>query len=437
MSAFPRFSRLILAVLMAGVVAGAAASEPAKAPPAPRAGAAMTTTSATSPQVKLEPVAFASIAGWDGDDHLAAFKAFIKSCARLRKAAAGAVAAGKAPPAADLLAACREAAGITKPTRASAKAFFERRFRPHRVVHTGPPGLLTGYYEPLLHGSREATARFKVPVYRRPPDLANVVEESQRGAKANALTHVRLTASGSEPYPTRAEIEQGALAGKGLELIWLEDPVDAFFLHIQGSGRIELPDGSRVRITYDGKNGHPYTSVGRALIDAGLMTAQEMSLQSLGKWLKADAERGRKAMWRNQSFVFFRELSGGEADAAMGSLEIPLTPGRSLAVDTTWHALGTPVWVTSDELGHAAKPASAPAGFHRLMIAQDVGSAIRGPERGDIFFGSGANAGRLAGITKHAGRLVVLLPAADATIASGTQGGPAVDASVPRRQASQ
>ncbi len=437
MLALPRFSRTTLAVLIAGFMAGAAASEPAKPPPMPRAGAAMTAPSSPSAQVKLEPVAFASLAGWDNDDHLAALKAFMKSCARLHKAAAGAVAAGKTPPPADLLAACREASGLGKPTRAAARAFFERRFQPHRVVHSGPPGLLTGYYEPLLHGSRTATAKFKVPIYRRPPDLVNVVEESQRGAKASALTHVRLTAKGSEPYPTRAEIEQGALAGKGLELVWLEDPVDAFFLHVQGSGRIELPDGARIRITYDGKNGHPYTSVGRALIDAGLMTAQEMSLQSLGKWLKADAERGRQAMWRNPSFVFFRELSGEQADPAMGSLEIPLTPGRSLAVDTTWHALGMPVWVTSDELKHAAKAASAPAGFHRLMIAQDVGSAIRGPERGDIFFGSGAGAGRLAGITKHAGRLIVLVPVPDAVIAGRSQGGPAGGSGTPGRQASQ
>ena len=161
------------------------------------------------------------------------------------------------------------------------------------------------------------------------------------------------------------------------------------------------------------------------------MTASEVSLPSLRKWLRADAERGRKTMWKNQSFVFFRELSGDQAEAAMGSLEIPLTAGRSLAVDTGYHMLGTPIWVASGELTHAAKPASAPNGFHRLMIAQDVGSAIRGPERGDIFFGSGPGAGRLAGITKHPGRFTVLVPIAEAVMAVGRP--PAAS----RRQASR
>lgn len=406
-------------ILTAGWVSGMAAAEPEKPLPVTRAGSAMTAAAPTLP-ANLEPVTFASLAGWECDDHLAAFKTFLKSCGRLHKAAAGAMAAGKAPPSAGLLAACREAAELKPFTRASAKAFFERRFHPHRVVHAGSPGLLTGYYEPLIEGSRTETGKFKVPIYRRPPDLVNVVEESQRGAKANALTHVRMTARGSQPYPTREEIERGALGGKGLELVWLEDPVEAFFLHVQGSGRIELPDGTKIRIAYDGKNGHPYTSVGRALIDAGAMTASEVTLQSLRKWLRADAERGRKAMWKNQSFVFFRELSGDQAEAAMGSLEIPLTAGRSLAVDTGYHMLGTPIWVASDELKHAAKARSAPDGFHRLMIAQDVGSAIRGPERGDIFFGSGAGAGRLAGITKHPGRFTVLMPLTEAVAAAGS-----------------
>lgn len=430
MAFFRCTGRLAGLILTAGWVSGMAAAEPEKPPPLTRAGLAMTAAATTVP-VTLDPVAFASLAGWESDDHLAAFKTFLKSCGRLHKAAASASAAGKTPLPSDLLAACREAAELKSVTRASAKAFFERRFHPHRVVHTGPPGLLTGYYEPLIEGSRTETPKFKVPIYRRPPDLVNVVEESQRGAKANALTHVRMTAKGSEPYPTREEIERGALGGKGLELVWLEDPVEAFFLHVQGSGRIELPDGTKIRITYDGKNGHPYTSVGRALIDAGVMTASEVSLPSLRKWLRADAERGRKTMWKNQSFVFFRELSGDQAEAAMGSLEIPLTAGRSLAVDTGYHMLGTPIWVASGELTHAAKPASAPNGFQRLMIAQDVGSAIRGPERGDIFFGSGPGAGRLAGITKHPGRFTVLVPIAEAVMAVGRP--PAAS----RRQASR
>jgi membrane-bound lytic murein transglycosylase A len=270
--------------------------------------------------------------------------------------------------------------------------------------------LLTGYYEPLLDGAREPDARFRVPILRRPQDLVNLVAESQRGAVGSAFTHGRQTANGIVPYATREEIETGALANQGLEFLWLENEVDAFFLHIQGSGRVRLTGGSTIRITYDGKNGHPYTSIGRYLIDRGLFAADQMSLDKLRDWLRADRERGRKAMWQNKSFVFFRELDSSEAESALGVLEIPLSDGRSLAVDTGFHAIGTPVYVIAPSLKHAG----GAQGFQRLMIAQDVGSAIRGPERGDIYFGSGGEAGKLAGITKHPGRFIVLLPVSGA-----------------------
>lgn len=286
----------------------------------------------------------------------------------------------------------------------AARVFFEKVFVPHRVEHGGAEGLLTGYYEPVLDAAREAGDIFRVPIYRRPPDLVNLVGEAERGALADGLTHARKTASGVEPYATRAEIEGGALASLGLELVWLDDPVDAFFLHVQGSGRIRLAGGESVRITYDGKNGHPYTSIGRYLIDTGAMAAEEMSLDALKVWLTAHPDEARAVMQQNRSFVFFREL-GGEADAPLGALGTGLSDGRSLAVDTGYHALGTPIYVSAPTL----KPWDE-RGFARLMIAQDVGSAIRGPERGDIYFGSGEDAGRLAGSTKHAGRFFVLLP---------------------------
>ncbi len=244
-----------------------------------------------------------------------------------------------------------------------------------------------------------------------------MVLESERGAVGDAYTHMRQTGAGLEPYATRSEIEQGALAGRGLEFLWLEDPVDTFFMHIQGSGRIRLPDGSLIRISYDGKNGHPYTSIGRYLIDSGHFAADQMSLEALRSWLKRNPELGREAMWQNKSFVFFRELAGAEAESPMGVMEIPLTQDRSLAVDTGFHAIGTPVFVVSPTLTHAESqagesPTAKTKGFRRLMIAQDVGSAIRGPERGDIFFGSGDRAGKKAGITKHPGHFIVFLPRA-------------------------
>jgi membrane-bound lytic murein transglycosylase A len=293
-------------------------------------------------------------------------------------------------------------------TRTAARAFFEANFVPHRVVHRGARGMVTGYYEPILKGSLTARRGYATPVLRRPSDLVNLVAETDRAAKARALTHARLMPSGKKvAYPTRQEIEEGALAGQGLEILYLANPVDLFFMQVQGSGRIDLGHGKSVRLTYDGKNGHPYTSVGRYLIDTGLFAAEQVSLQSLETWLKADVERGKKAMWQNKSYVFFRELQQGEDEGPLGAMSIPLTAGRSLAVDTRFHELGLPVWVSAPALTHATKQGG---GFHRLMVAQDVGSAIRGPERGDIYFGSGTAAGNKAGVTKHSANFVVLLP---------------------------
>ena len=364
---------------------------------------------ARQPDAKLERVTFADLPGWEHDDHLAAFKTFLKSCDAVGKAADKPATNKAAPqckvPAGNLAAVCSAAQAVTSPSKASAKAFFETQFVPHRIVQQKPKGLLTGYYEPVMEGSRTAQGKFQTPVYKRPPDLVNVVDEADRASKPDGLTHVRQTSAGVSAYPTRAEIDQGALAGKGLELLYLEDPVEVFFMHIQGSGRIHLTDGTTVRINYDGKNGHPYKSIGRYLIDSGLLEANKVSMAALGKWLRADKARGQQVMWQNQSFIFFRELAT-DAEGPMGAMSVGLTPGRSLAVDTGYHMLGTPLYVSAPELGHATKEGS----FNRLMVAQDVGSAIKGPERGDIYFGSGDKAGKLAGVTKHEGNFFVLLP---------------------------
>ncbi|MFM9849815.1 MAG: murein transglycosylase A [Hyphomicrobiaceae bacterium] len=363
--------------------------------------------SAAVPGATFKPVPFSDLPGWGADDHAAAFGAFLKSCTRLIAAARVGNKAGKVAIPPELLAICADAARLPGTVdRAAAKTFFESRFQPHAVVHKGSSGLLTGYYEPVLDGSRKQDARFKTPIYKRPPDLVNLVEEAQRGAKGAVLTHARRTDKGNVPYSTRAEIDGGVLAGKGLELLYMIDAVDVFFMQVQGSGRIRLPDGSKIRVHYDGKNGHPYTSIGRYLIDKGLLAADKLSLAALQKWLRADPARATHVMHQNASYVFFRELKGAEAENVLGVLEIPLTPGRSLAVDAGVHALGSPVYVSAPKLTHATqgKP------FQRLMIAQDVGSAIKGPERGDLYFGSGDAAGALAGVTKHPGKFHVLLP---------------------------
>jgi membrane-bound lytic murein transglycosylase A len=360
--------------------------------------------------ITLESIPFGDLPGWGDDDHLAAWKAFLASCGPLLNAAQRLPEPSKRDLRQQaLLETCSLALGTAKPssqTRKGAQQFFETFFRPHRVSGTQSEGLLTGYYEPAIKGSRTPDKAFQVPIYRRPADLVNVVAESERGAKSASFTHMRKSEHGLTPYLTRAEIEQGGLSGQGLELMYFKDPVDVFFMQVQGSGRVQLPNGERVRIAYDGKNGYPYTSIGRVLIEDGEITPQTMSLQALKQWLRANRERAKAVMWKNQSYVFFRELSGPEAHAPMGANGVPLQPGRSLAVDTSYYALGTPIYIDAPDITHATKA----GGFRRLMIAHDVGSAIKGPERGDIYFGSGDEAGRLAGVTKQRGHFFVLLP---------------------------
>jgi membrane-bound lytic murein transglycosylase A len=366
-------------------------------------------------------LSFGDLPGWAADDHLAAWKAFLASCPSMLKAV-------QRPPKPDdvralqhealrnvcTLALARAVSGPAQ-TRKGARQFFETFFRPHRLSSSPSGGLLTGYYEPAIKGSRAPTAAFRVPIYRRPADLVNIVPESQRGAKAVPFTHMRKTEHGLVPYLTRAEIEQGGLSGQGLELMYFRDPVAVFFMQIQGSGRVELPNGEKVRIAYDGKNGYPYTSVGKVLIEEGQIPPEAMSLEAVKRWLSADPERAKAVMWKNQSYVFFRELTGDDAKTTIGANGIPLRAGRSLAVDTSFYSLGMPIYVDAPEITHVTKT----GGFRRLMIAHDVGSAIKGIERGDIYFGSGDAAGRLAGITRQPGRFFVLLPDA-ATIQHAT-----------------
>jgi membrane-bound lytic murein transglycosylase A len=357
------------------------------------------------------PVTYAHLPGWAQDDHLAAFKTFLASCVRViarRREAQEGDRKGPQPPPAALVAACAHATRLSDEitSKESARAFFEANFTPNAVAARGQTGLLTGYYEPVLEGSRTPDGKFQTPIYKRPPDLVNVVHDTQRGMlKPGALTHVRKTATGTEPYFTRAQIEGGALKGKGLELLYFADPVDVFFMQIQGSGRVKLTDGTTVRVHYDGKNGHPYGSIGRYLTDRAILAADRISMAALAAWLRADPERGKQIMWQNTSYVFFRVIKD-DVGSPLGAIRVPLTPLRSLAIDTAYHTLGTPIYLSVPTMKHV--PNAAP--FNRLMVGQDVGSAIRGAERGDIYFGSGDVAAKLAGSTKYPGRFFVLVP---------------------------
>lgn len=351
-------------------------------------------------QPRFAPAAFADLPGWAADDHAAALDAFRKSCPRLTKDGAGALGG-----AAEWRAVCAAAEGVDATSPAAARAFFERNFRPVRVTGAdgGADGLITGYYEPELRGARQPGGGFTVPLYVRPPDLVSVdlgrfSDELQGKRIAGRVVEGRLV-----PYHDRARIERGALEGRGLELVWVDSAADAFFLHIQGSGRIALRGGEVMQVGYAGSNGRPYSSIGRALIERGAIPREDMSMQAIRKWLAAHPAEGAKLMRSNAAFIFFRRLTG---PGPIGAFGVPLTPGRSLALDRTRFPLGMPVWLDTV----LPEPEAVP--LRRLMVAQDTGGAIRGAVRADVFFGPGDRAAALAGAMQSPGRYWFLRPRA-------------------------
>jgi membrane-bound lytic murein transglycosylase A len=287
-----------------------------------------------------------------------------------------------------------------------ARKFFERHFIPHRI---SAEGFVTGYYEPELAASRVRTSRFAVPLYRRPADLVEVTDANRPEGWDAAIRFGRATENGIVGYFDRAAIEDGALAGRGLEIAWVESPVDAFFVHVQGSARLALEEGGTIRIAYDGKSGHLYTSIGRLAVEREMLSREAADKDGLERWLKQNPEAGRALMRENRSFIFFRETEQGGDEGPIGAAGVPLTPLRSLAIDRALHTFHVPVWVDAPAL---PDPETRGRKFRRLLIAQDTGSAIVGPARGDIFFGSGAEAGSAAGRVRHSATMAVFVPAA-------------------------
>jgi membrane-bound lytic murein transglycosylase A len=359
---------------------------------APRpASTAMTTASG----LRLEAVTFADLPDWDRGTHSEALVAFRRSCGQLTRLPADAPMGphGFAGQASDWLAACRAAEIVVPGEDAGARSFFQHLFRPYRLSDParGDEGLLTGYYLPRVMGAGQRGPGFDVPLYRRPPDL---VASSAADANVGRMAEGQL-----QPYYTRAQIDAGALAGRGLELVWLSSPIDAFFVSIQGSAEVMLTDGRLMRIGVAGNNGQPYVAIGRILIDQGEIKAEDMSMQSLAVWLTAHRDRARDLMERNPRYIFFREIPG---DGPVGSEGVTLTAGRSLAVDPAYLPLGAPVFL--DTVDAKGSP------LRRLMLAQDSGAAIKGPLRGDVYWGGGALAEASAGPMKSPGRFYLLLP---------------------------
>jgi len=338
-------------------------------------------------------LSYSKLPGWMEDRHAEAWPALLQSCHKKPK---------KDPRWSVL---CEQAFSMDQPSDVAAREFFEYWFRPHRVLGSWGRrrGLITGYYEPLLKGSMSASADYPVALYRRPPELLTVDLAELYPELAGKRVRARVEGQKVIPYYDRKQIDGTDNPLSGNELIWVDDPVAAFFLHIQGSGRIQLPNGERVAVGYADQNGHPYSSLGRTLVKQGKMKLEEVNLFSLRAWLEDHPDQITDMLNTNASYVFFK-LRDVPAGGPIGSLNVPLTAERSLAVDRSVIPLGLPVWLET------TTPDEHPQPYRRLVMAQDTGGAIRGAIRADLFWGSGERAERMAGNMKQVGRLYVLVP---------------------------
>lgn len=361
------------------------------------------------PELVLQPATFRELPGWPGSP-AEALPALLRSCGAFDRLPADRPVGGEAAAAGgtvgDLQRLCALARTLPIGHDRPARRFFEAHFVPYAVTDRGDPvGLFTGYYEPTLHGSRHRSDRYSVPLYVRPPELVSVDLGDFREDLSGRRIAGRVAGDELVPFAERSEIHRGALAGRGLELLWVDDPVDAFFLEIQGSGVVELDTGERVRVGYAAQNGHPYFAIGRELVVRGAMTLDEVSMQSIRRWLEEHPREAVDVMHTNASYVFFRTL---DREGPLGAQGVVLAPGRSLAVDRSFLPLGLPVWLDTEV--PSPDPAAPSEPFQRLMVAQDTGGAIRGPVRGDVFFGPGDEAAARAGRMRSAGRMWILLP---------------------------
>jgi len=341
----------------------------------------------------MTPASFGALPGWEQDDQRAAWPAFMSSCKVLAyRAGAGG--------------ACAAAAQVDSAALPAVRAFFEAWFVPNQVRAAGgsDTGLITGYYEPLLHGARQRGGAFQTPLYRVPDDLLTIELASVYPDLKGRRLRGRLSGNKVVPYASRAEIERANLPGK--ELLWVDDPVEAFFLEVQGSGRVELDGGATVRVAYADQNGYPYKPIGRWLVDQGEIAPGQASAQSIKAWIVAHPERRQELFNVNPSYVFFKEERLPDPKVGpKGALGVPLTPERSIAVDRSFIPMGAPVYLATTQAGSELP-------LQRLVMAQDTGGAIRGEVRADFFFGFGAQAADNAGRMKQRGALWVLLPKA-------------------------
>lgn len=372
-----------------------AAPPPAATPPAPPPATAIPAEKPVEkPVVAFNPLRVSQwsvIPGWRSDLLHQSWGAFITSCGALKNQPAWQTV-------------CSAASLMREPARDQVQRFFETNFTPYQIVNEdgSEQGLITGYYEPLLRGSRTRTATYRYPVYAVPDDLLVLDLAELYPELKNLRLRGRIDGRRVVPYYNRAQIENGSAAVSGKEIVWVDDAVELFFLQIQGSGRVRLSNGEMVRVGYADQNGHPYRSIGRLLVDRGDLPLERASMQGIKAWARQNPDKLRELLDYNASYVFFRELPS-TLPGPLGAQGTPLTARRSIAVDPRYVPLGAPVFLSTTQ-PNSAQP------LNQLMMAQDTGGAIRGAVRADFFWGFGDEAGALAGRMRQNGKMWVLLP---------------------------
>ena len=355
------------------------------------------------PLMSIFPIDYDEVPGWKSDNLEETLPVLNRSCNKIKKLPKNKpmgkfLEMGKVS---DWITICKAAQLIRLGNKTAARYFYETHFQAYTVADNhNRIGLFTGYYEAELNGSFGANKRFRFPILARPKDIINVdlkaFDDKYEGSKITG----RIQGNKLIPYYTRAEINDGAISGRQLETLWVDNAIDAFVLHIQGSGRVVLPDGSYIRVGFDGRNGHRYTSIGRELVSAGVMRIEDVTMPSIRLWMEQNPIAAKSLMRKNKSFIFFKVSKNSGPVGAQGVI---LTANRSIAVDREFYPMGVPVWLNTTIPNSRKK-------MRRLMIAQDTGSAIKGPIRGDFFWGHGPQAAINAGLMKEKGELYLLLP---------------------------
>jgi len=358
--------------------------------------------------VALTSVDFSTINGWEEDNHNDALLAFLPGAQRMAETPYKTRSLGVNGD--DLARAAAAAKQVDLDEPGAAKRFFERNFVPHTIsTAEKDDGFLTGFFEPVVEASLSETKKFRFPLYARPPELIDVDEGNRSDHMSSDYRFGHIVGGVVQPYLDREAIQQGALKDRALEIAWLKDPVDVFFIHVQGAAKLALGDGKFLRVTFSAKAGHPYTSVAKILCAREGIEPSDMTADRLASWMRANLDQLNELLAHNRSYIFFKTVENQKLDEGpIAAAKVPLIAGRSMAVDRTIHTFGCPIWLTTNEpLPESNKPLA------RLMMAHDTGSAIIGAKRGDIFTGSGDAAGQIAGRVRHVSDMIVFVPKGD------------------------